>query len=135
MRRPSDLPAPFDDGEPPSHERLADEGDRATAVPDFDPRDYARSSEAKLAFPGAAADGLTLEARFSCFATMQSVPWAVLPFSEIRALPLDPRSAFILQLVDGISTVEVLLDVCGVPRDEFLSILIDLMAMGAIEFH
>jgi hypothetical protein len=52
--------------------------------------------------------------------------------SELRWLGLDHRSGFLLSRVDGISTLEELLDVCGMPRLEALKTLADLIERGAI---
>ena len=52
--------------------------------------------------------------------------------SELRWLGLDHRSGFLLSRVDGLSTVEELLDICGMPRLEALKALVDLFERGAI---
>ncbi|MFO0673069.1 MAG: hypothetical protein U0235_26220 [Polyangiaceae bacterium] len=38
------------------------------------------------------------------------------PGVDVRKLPLDPTSAFVLGFVDGLTTVDALLDI-GPPRD------------------
>jgi hypothetical protein len=133
----SKLPShPSDEGrEPESGVQATCDGDRPTALPMFDPVTFARDSESKLAIPEPRVDGGAIQATFARFGTMASVPWITVPFSEIQTLPLDPRSAFVLSLVDGIANVEMLLDICGMSRDEALRILIDLIALGAIELH
>jgi len=55
--------------------------------------------------------------------------------SQLRWLGLDHRSGFLLSRVDGLSTVEELLDVCGMPRLEALKTLSDLLERGAIRLH
>lgn len=52
--------------------------------------------------------------------------------SQLRWLGLDHRSGFLLSRVDGFSTLEELLDVCGMPRLEALKTLADLLERGAI---
>jgi hypothetical protein len=52
--------------------------------------------------------------------------------SQVRWLGLDHRSGFLLSRVDGVSTVEEVLDVCGMPRLEALKTLTDLLDRGAI---
>ncbi|HEX7481423.1 MAG TPA: hypothetical protein VF331_26710 [Polyangiales bacterium] len=52
--------------------------------------------------------------------------------SQLRWLGLDHRSGFLLSRVDGVSSVEELLDVCGMPRLEALKTLADLLERGAI---
>jgi len=53
--------------------------------------------------------------------------------AELRWLGLDHRSGFLLSRVDGLSTVEELLDICGMPRLEALKALVDLFERGAIK--
>jgi hypothetical protein len=55
--------------------------------------------------------------------------------SQLRWLGLDHRSGFLLSRVDGFSTLEELLDVCGMPRLEALKTLADLLERGAIRFQ
>jgi DNA-binding IclR family transcriptional regulator len=45
---------------------------------------------------------------------------------------MDHRAGFVLSLVDGVSAVEAILDVCGMPRAEALRILHELIDIGAI---
>jgi len=45
---------------------------------------------------------------------------------------MDHRAGFVLSLVDGVSGVEAILDVCGMPRAEGLRILQELIDIGAI---
>lgn len=52
--------------------------------------------------------------------------------AELRWLGLDHRSGFLLSRVDGMSTVEELLDICGMPRLEGLKTLVELLERGAI---
>jgi hypothetical protein len=52
--------------------------------------------------------------------------------SQVRWLGLDHRSGFLLSRIDGVSTVEEVLDVCGMPRLEALKTLADLLERGAI---
>jgi hypothetical protein len=53
--------------------------------------------------------------------------------SQLRWLGLDHRSGFLLSRIDGLSTIEELLDVCGMPRLEALKTLADLLDRGAIK--
>jgi hypothetical protein len=55
--------------------------------------------------------------------------------SQLRWLGLDHRSGFLLSRVDGISTLEELLDICGMPRLEALKTLADLLDRGAIRIE
>jgi hypothetical protein len=55
--------------------------------------------------------------------------------SQLRWLGLDHRSGFLLSRIDGLSTVDELLDVCGMPRLEALKTLSELLERGAIRLH
>lgn len=56
----------------------------------------------------------------------------VLPPEELRWLNLDHRAGFLLSLVDGVSTIEELLDICGMSRLDALRILATLREQRAI---
>lgn len=60
------------------------------------------------------------------------VPVQALSENQMRWLGLDHRSGFLLSRVDGLSTIEEVLDVCGMPRLEALKTLVDLLERGAI---
>jgi hypothetical protein len=61
-----------------------------------------------------------------------AVPVPAMTETELRWLGLDHRSGFLLSRVDGMATVEDVLDVCGMPRLEALKTLVDLLDRGAI---
>lgn len=52
--------------------------------------------------------------------------------SELRWLGLDHRAGFFLSRVDGMTSVEELLDLSGMPRLEALKTLVELLEMGAV---
>ncbi len=56
----------------------------------------------------------------------------VLPPEELRWLNLDHRAGFLLSLVDGVSTIEELLDISGMSRLDALRILATLREQRAI---
>jgi hypothetical protein len=64
-----------------------------------------------------------------------AVPWLVVPHDTLVSLPLDSRSAFILSLVDGRCTVEMILDMSGMNEDETMDLLQKLMRLGVLELH
>jgi hypothetical protein len=66
-----------------------------------------------------------------------AVPWLATTVDGLRGLPLDARAAYLLSLVDGHCTVEVILDVCGseLGREEALDALAHLLELGAIELR
>ncbi len=51
---------------------------------------------------------------------------------EIRWMSLDHRAGFILSLIDGQSTLEDLLDICGMPKLDALTILVELQDRGVL---
>jgi hypothetical protein len=63
---------------------------------------------------------------------LAAVPVPAMSETELRWLGLDHRSGFLLSRVDGMATVEEVLDVCGMPRLEALKTLVDLLDRGAI---
>ena len=63
---------------------------------------------------------------------LQAVPVPAMSETELRWLGLDHRSGFLLSRVDGVTTVEEVLDVCGMPRLEALKTLVDLLDRGVI---
>lgn len=64
---------------------------------------------------------------------LQAIPVPALTDTELRWLGLDHRSGFLLSRVDGVSSVEEVLDVCGMPRLEALKSLVDLIERGAVK--
>lgn len=52
--------------------------------------------------------------------------------NDVRWLGLDHRAGFLLSRVDGLHTIDDLLDVSGMPRIETLKTLVDLLDSGAI---
>jgi len=66
---------------------------------------------------------------------MKSVPWLVMTLEQIRALPVDHRAGFILSLIDGRCSVEMILDMAGLPEQLALRIIATLMKHGAIELR
>lgn len=63
------------------------------------------------------------------------VPWRVMSLDQVPTLHMDHRAGFVLSLVDGQSSVETILDVCGIDEEEASEILIDLADLGAIDFR
>lgn len=61
------------------------------------------------------------------------VPRVVLPAAEIAKLAIDHKAGFLLAHVDGMHTMEEVLDVCAMPEAEALAILERLCALGVIE--
>jgi len=64
----------------------------------------------------------------------QSVPRVTKSPGEIAKLPIDPRGGFLLAQVDGMQTLEEILDVCAMPAAEALEVIEHLSSLGVIEF-
>lgn len=62
----------------------------------------------------------------------ECVPIVALELDEMKNVPLDSRSAFLVSRIDGVSTVGTLFDVCGMSEDESLNILNDLLELGIV---
>jgi hypothetical protein len=74
------------------------------------------------------AAGLSLSQR-------QSVPRLVKTPAEIATLPIDHRAGFLLGFVDGMQTLEEILDVCAMPGPEALQLIEQLTSLGVIVFE
>jgi hypothetical protein len=93
----------------------------------------ARDAEWRIKQGSATYRKSTIAQVFARFGSPASVPKPVLSPDDVKKLPLEPRSAFVLSHVDGQSSVETILDLCGMPSDEVLEALVDLLSYGAID--
>lgn len=59
--------------------------------------------------------------------TLDAVPLVIMSGDELRAVSLDHRAGFLLSHVDGLSSLEMILDVSGMPRLDALRILVELV--------
>jgi hypothetical protein len=59
-------------------------------------------------------------------------PTIAVPRSQLRWLSLDHRAGFVLSLIDGTSTVEMILDLSGMPRIDALRILLELVQQKVV---
>lgn len=78
--------------------------------------------------PPCAAPHLSLTQR-------HSIPRSLKSMAEIAKLPIDHRAGFLLAHVDGMQTLEEILDVCAMPATEALALIENLTQMGVIEFE
>jgi hypothetical protein len=62
----------------------------------------------------------------------QSIPRVKTPQSEIPRLPLGPRAGFVLAQIDGVQTIEELLDTCAMSPSEAIEIVHHLVALGIV---
>jgi hypothetical protein len=82
------------------------------------------------------------EARDEAFSTQREIAVADNYFScvprlavtpqELALLPLDHREGFLVACVDGVSTIETILDVSAMPAEEALVILESLAERGVL---
>jgi len=71
----------------------------------------------------------------SCMETLGSldrVPRVVVAAAELGKRTLDHRAGFVMTFVDGVSTIDTILDASGLPRLELLRILRDLVRAGVV---
>lgn len=79
---------------------------------------------------------LKLEQRYSSkIGPLSQVPIIDLSDAEIRWLGLDHRAGFVLSRIDSNSSIEELVDICGMSRLELFKTLIELLNRGAIHFE
>ena len=65
---------------------------------------------------------------------MTGTPYVTMAMSEVSRLPLDPRAGFLIQMIDGNSSVADLCDLAGMPEDEVTEVLGDLARHKVIDF-
>jgi hypothetical protein len=66
---------------------------------------------------------------------LERVPMVVVPRTQMRWLSMDHRAGFILSLIDGSSSVDMILDVCGMPKLDALRILHELVQQKIVAFR
>lgn len=66
---------------------------------------------------------------------LDRVPVVMVPRDQLRWLSIDHRAGFVLSLVDGVSSLEMILDVSGMPELDALRILSDLAQQRIISFR
>jgi len=138
LRRPqSERPTPLSSrpNVPPARE-MADRfamGDfsgaleKARYILELDPLDReARAMATKC-------EEVLLDMYSSRIAGMQRTVRTVMGADQLRWLSLDHRAGFLLSLVDGHSSVDDLLDLCGMPRLEALRLICSLVDQRVIE--
>ena len=64
--------------------------------------------------------------------SLHQVPVLALSKTELRQAAIDHRSGFLLSLMDGVSTLEMILDVSGMPMLESLRVVLGLVDQGVI---
>jgi hypothetical protein len=67
--------------------------------------------------------------------SLERVPIMIVPRTQLRWLSIDHRAGFILSLIDGTSSVEMVLDVSGMPRLDALRILQELVQQRIVSLR
>jgi hypothetical protein len=63
---------------------------------------------------------------------LATVPRLAIPPEELHASELDHREYFLISLLDGVTTIENLIDICGMPSEEALALLDGLVRRGIL---
>ena len=63
------------------------------------------------------------------------VPMVIVPRAQMRWLSMDHRAGFVLSLIDGSSSVEMILDVSGMPKLDAYRILHELVQQKIVSFR
>ena len=69
----------------------------------------------------------------SRIAGLDRTPRVIMGEDQVRWLSLDHRAGFLLSMIDGVSTVDDLLDVCGMKRLDAMRLLCSLLDQKVIE--
>jgi hypothetical protein len=67
--------------------------------------------------------------------TVVGAPFCAMNPATLRGLPLDPRAAFLLSLMDGAMDIEVLAEISSMDRQEVLRTVRDLFDTGVVDFR
>jgi hypothetical protein len=93
-----------------------------------------------------AADQEALDMAHNCRANLEQmyktklgaldrVPIVMVPSGELRWLSIDHRAGFVLSNIDGVSSLEMIIDVSGMPNLDALRILCELAQQRIISFR
>lgn len=83
----------------------------------------------------AVASDITLtERHVEHLGSLESVPKLAIPLARLVSLSLDHRAGFLLSLVDGRSSLALIIDLSGMAGSEVLGTLADLKECGIITF-
>jgi hypothetical protein len=73
-----------------------------------------------------------LEVLRSRMGSYDHVPFVLIDGQKQRELALDPRAGFLLSLMDGLLTVQEIIDVSAMSERDGLVVLYDLMSRSAV---
>jgi hypothetical protein len=63
---------------------------------------------------------------------LATIPHLAIPPEELHAAELDHREYFLISLLDGRTSIETLIDICGMPSEEALALLDGLVRRGIL---
>lgn len=66
---------------------------------------------------------------------LDRIPMVIVPRGQMRWLSMDHRAGFVLSLIDGSSSVDMILDMCGMPKLDALRILHELVQQKVVSFR
>jgi hypothetical protein len=66
---------------------------------------------------------------------LDRIPMVTVPRTQMRWLSMDHRAGFILSLIDGSSSIEMILDLCGMPKLDAYRILLELVQQKIVSFR
>ena len=92
----------------------------------------ARPSSASAPSPQSMPPSDPQELEKALIAKLGSVEKVPVLVADVTKLNLDHRAAFVLRFMDGMSTVEDILDASGLPRIDVLRVLDDLLTRAVI---
>jgi len=105
-------------------------GDRPTQ--EYDLREYAQLHTGPESWTAERVARALDEIEEEPLVRTSDVPQVAITASEVREHALDHREGYVLSLVDGVSTVEALCDITGLPKEETLRVLSELCDRGVI---
>jgi hypothetical protein len=104
----------------------------STVVP---PAYTAASTTTAPPAPAHPAGAMPCPAALLTLTERQSIPRVLKSMAEVSKLKIDHRAGFLLAHVDGMQTLEEILDICAMPSAEALALISRLKEMGVIEFE
>jgi hypothetical protein len=99
------------------HDRLTPTVDLANLALDFEETEAARTGEVRA------------------LVSPSMLPRLAVTIDQLRDLPIDPRTAFLVSLVDGQCSVGMIGHIAGMPSDEAIGIFAMLLQLGAVELR
>lgn len=87
------------------------------------------------AIPTRPPPGTTAPPPLASLTERHGIPRVLVGPEEIAKLPIDHRAGFLLGVIDGMQTMEEILDVCAMPPNDALELIRTLVDMGVIDIE